>query len=260
MVADNGQALRRAAQQAESGTTVDEVMSVFTGALASVGLPHAIYVTMDPEFSRPHAWSNIGLYDEVAPPREDPFLRYLCDAYAPTFTGTAFLEDHTYLGDAERKFIEGAADLGFTAGIAIPVRLRGSSRFGGFNYGTDSDRDSFTDHVAPLASPLYTGSLLVHRKLEELFMGATAHKGFRARGVAPAAAPDLTDREAEVLFLLSQGYARKEIAHFCTISPNTVGSYIKNIYRKLGVKNRAEATRKALDMGLKVPALSRRAS
>ena len=51
----------------------------------------------------------------------------------------------------------------------------------------------------------------------------------------------LTPREREVLFLIAQGFSRKECARMCMISVNTVSEYAKKAYGKLGLRNRAEA-------------------
>ena len=52
----------------------------------------------------------------------------------------------------------------------------------------------------------------------------------------------LTKREEEVLAALSQGYLYKEIASLFSISLDTVKKHCKNIYQKLKVRNRTEAT------------------
>lgn len=60
----------------------------------------------------------------------------------------------------------------------------------------------------------------------------------------------LSDREIEVLKLVAQGYVNKEIAHRLGISPATVGSHIKNLYRKLAVHSRVQVVRVAQERGL----------
>jgi DNA-binding NarL/FixJ family response regulator len=55
----------------------------------------------------------------------------------------------------------------------------------------------------------------------------------------------LTDREKEILDLLSQGYLYKEIAEQLFISKLTVKKHIHNIYDKLQVQNRTEALNRA---------------
>jgi DNA-binding NarL/FixJ family response regulator len=60
----------------------------------------------------------------------------------------------------------------------------------------------------------------------------------------------LSERESEVLKLLAQGYVNKEIALHLAISPATVGSHIKNLYRKLAVHSRVQVVRVAQERGL----------
>ncbi|MEI2747786.1 MAG: helix-turn-helix transcriptional regulator [Ferruginibacter sp.] len=52
----------------------------------------------------------------------------------------------------------------------------------------------------------------------------------------------LTRREREIIHELAQGLYYKEIASKAFISPETVKQHLKNIYRKMGVRNRMEAT------------------
>ena len=54
----------------------------------------------------------------------------------------------------------------------------------------------------------------------------------------------LSQREKEVLELVSQGLLYKEIAIRLTISPETVKKHLKNIYQKLHVQNKVEALNK----------------
>jgi DNA-binding NarL/FixJ family response regulator len=51
----------------------------------------------------------------------------------------------------------------------------------------------------------------------------------------------LTGREREVLAMLSRGMATKTIASDLEISPQTVKTHARTIYRKLGVTNRVQA-------------------
>ena len=64
------------------------------------------------------------------------------------------------------------------------------------------------------------------------------------------AADGLTRREDEVLKLIAKGYSYNEIAESLMLSPNTVRSHIRNIYRKLAVKSRSEAVFEAANLGL----------
>jgi len=69
---------------------------------------------------------------------------------------------------------------------------------------------------------------------------------FRTPAPAAAGSPALTDREAELLTYLSQGFANKEIAEKLNISVPTVRTHLRHIYEKLHVRSRGEAIVKAI--------------
>jgi len=62
----------------------------------------------------------------------------------------------------------------------------------------------------------------------------------------------LSDREREILQLVSQGKSNKQIAADLFISINTVKVHVSNIYQKIGVSSRTEATLYALEKGLSI--------
>ncbi len=51
----------------------------------------------------------------------------------------------------------------------------------------------------------------------------------------------LTEREAEILALITQGKSNADVAALTFLSPNTVKSYIRSIYRKIDVASRTQA-------------------
>ena len=57
----------------------------------------------------------------------------------------------------------------------------------------------------------------------------------------PGRSEGLTDRESEVLALITQGKNNAEIAALTFLSPNTVKSHIRAAYRKIGAASRAQA-------------------
>lgn len=60
----------------------------------------------------------------------------------------------------------------------------------------------------------------------------------------------LTARESEVLALLAEGMPNARIAQCLFVSTETVRSHVKQVFRKLGVHTRSEATATALRSGL----------
>lgn len=61
---------------------------------------------------------------------------------------------------------------------------------------------------------------------------------------------NLSARENKLLTLVAKGYSVQRAADELGITYNTAASYLKNVYQKLEVGSRAEATRKAIDLGL----------
>ncbi|WP_318506617.1 response regulator transcription factor [Bacillus sp. T3] len=59
----------------------------------------------------------------------------------------------------------------------------------------------------------------------------------------------LSQREMEILKLVAKGYTNKEISNMIFISEYTVKNHMKNITKKLDIKNRVQLTRFAIDNG-----------
>jgi DNA-binding NarL/FixJ family response regulator len=60
----------------------------------------------------------------------------------------------------------------------------------------------------------------------------------------------LSGREREVVGLIAAGATNREIAQRLYLSPHTVKEHTSAIYRKLGVRNRAEAVKRAQRLGI----------
>lgn len=81
---------------------------------------------------------------------------------------------------------------------------------------------------------------------------------FQPQALAPAGAdaevtPALTQRETDVLRLVAKGVSVAEAAELLELSRHTVAGYLKDVYRKLSVRSRAEVTLEALRRGLVAP-------
>jgi DNA-binding CsgD family transcriptional regulator len=60
----------------------------------------------------------------------------------------------------------------------------------------------------------------------------------------------LTAREVEILTLIASGHSNQQIAERCFLSINTVKTYVRTTYRKIGVQTRAQAVAWAIHHGL----------
>jgi DNA-binding NarL/FixJ family response regulator len=67
----------------------------------------------------------------------------------------------------------------------------------------------------------------------------------------PGRSKGLSDRESEVLALITQGKSNAEIAALCYLSINTVKSYVRSVYRKIDVESRTQAVLWGVEHGFK---------
>ncbi|GLT08999.1 LuxR C-terminal-related transcriptional regulator [Sulfitobacter porphyrae] len=228
----------------------DALWDATVATLASAGFDHAIYLTVSSDFTAPFLRCTAPEVYAQRPPEQDPFLRYACESYRILPLGAEFIDAHPYVTDTERSFIESAAEAGMRSCLGIPMRLRGSDRFGGFIVGTGRDKTSFMEKVFPRAEEIRLFCLLVHRRFEELTtqnatpVPETSKNGEFSKFLIAPELPEpfemLSPREREIVYLLAQGRSRQETAELCTISVHTVSDYAKSAYRKLGVNNRAQ--------------------
>jgi LuxR family transcriptional regulator, maltose regulon positive regulatory protein len=63
----------------------------------------------------------------------------------------------------------------------------------------------------------------------------------------------LSNREGEILKLITRGLSNKEIAQTLAIAPETVKTHVKHIFVKLGVEKRTQAVSRAQSLGFAAP-------
>jgi DNA-binding CsgD family transcriptional regulator len=152
-------------------------------------------------------------------------------------------------------------DLELARRVSCPVRVEFRSGVG-FNNSSD-----FATYVAAFRNaelvqlpgdcvmPMFGGNSAVQERGLEEFLGSpvsdVAPSVLGREAPTTSASGDVLDatlspRESEVLRLLASGHTNSEMAGLLTVSRSTVDRHVANIYAKLRVRNRSEATRWAL--------------
>lgn len=125
-------------------------------------------------------------------------------------------------------------------------------------YSFMTDPRAVEDSLAAGAGGFLAKSLPAEALVEGIEAIAAGHRvvdlGAQDGGVSgdhwPAEDVGLTPREAEMLSLIVRGYSNEQIARSRYLSPNTVKSYIREAYRKIGVTTRAQAVAWGMRHGL----------
>ena len=102
-------------------------------------------------------------------------------------------------------------------------------------------KDSTGDQIMTALAELRNGGSPMSTYIARKVIGS-----FRPQQQTDAATL-LSERETEVLDLISQGLIYKEIADRLSISPETVRKHVRNVYKKLHVQNKIEALNKLRD-------------
>jgi len=117
-----------------------------------------------------------------------------------------------------------------------------------------NDENVFNALKAGASGYILKGSSMeeIYSAITELYEGGAPMSPYIAKRVigllngkqANPTSFGLSERELEVLSLLSKGMLYKEISDQLCISPNTVKNHCKNIYKRLHVQNKVEALNK----------------
>lgn len=105
------------------------------------------------------------------------------------------------------------------------------------------------DGGSPISSPI-ARYLLKRMRTSDVPDPSSGSSSDGADGLRQEEPPKLSGREQEVLRYVVKGFSYPEIAGFLEVSPHTVTTHVRGIYRKLAVHSRGEAVYEALQMGL----------
>jgi DNA-binding NarL/FixJ family response regulator len=119
----------------------------------------------------------------------------------------------------------------------------------------DATAEAFLDGIRELINGGSPISPIIARRLLRRFQAQGPEDTAAGGGTAPADGAEepgvaLSAREREILLLASKGFNYPEMGKLMGISPHTVTSHVKKIYRKLAVHSRGEAVFEANRMGL----------
>lgn len=116
----------------------------------------------------------------------------------------------------------------------------------------------FSQELQTAASPLFQNSVLdaLQRKAKsnpasELCTSTAVQASLPSRSESSSGVEEpISKRELEVLHLIHEGLANKQIASRLNLAPATVKAHIRNLYGKIGASSRTEALAKARKLGL----------
>ncbi|MFI7382241.1 response regulator [Streptomyces sp. NPDC049813] len=91
------------------------------------------------------------------------------------------------------------------------------------------------------------GQSVLDREVQDRLLATVRTKAPAPGGELPA---DMTPREREVLTLIGRGLPNRAIAEQLFISEATVKTHINNLFAKAGIRDRADAVRRAIAAGL----------
>jgi len=108
-------------------------------------------------------------------------------------------------------------------------------------------KDVSYDQLISAIRAIAAGATVFQPAITERLLQASSHHVF----VEPLTPSErLTDRELEVVRLMSGGYSNKEIAHALGTAEGTIKNHVSSILGKFGVRDRTRAVLKALESGL----------
>jgi DNA-binding NarL/FixJ family response regulator len=102
-------------------------------------------------------------------------------------------------------------------------------------------KDVAPEALAQAVRDVHAGRAVLHPEAASRLMHRTAE---------PAVGADLTPRERDVLRLLAEGFANKEIGRRLMVSEKTVKTHVSSILGKLGVQDRTQAALAAVRLRL----------
>jgi DNA-binding NarL/FixJ family response regulator len=117
-------------------------------------------------------------------------------------------------------------------------------------------KDGTADYLVRSTLELLEGGSPISPPIARYLLGRFREEKSQARETLPKRdsdsedVPHLSERESEVLEFLVKGFTYAETAEHLGVTPHTISTHVRRIYRKLAVRSRAEAVYEALQLGL----------
>jgi len=160
----------------------------------------------------------------------------LVDVRMPKMTGIEFLQSLNEAGDATPTILLTTFD--DDAALLNGIRLGAKGYLlKDVSLATLTEAIRLVAQGGTMISPVVTERLLRGLKNAPLPNSQDYREG------------QLTQRETEILRLMTGGYSNREIASALEISEGTVKNHVSNILGKLGVRDRTRAVLKAIEKG-----------
>ena len=161
-------------------------------------------------------------------------------------------------GDAEQAAGQFARALALLQGVDSPFERAESQRRAAAALVAAGRREQAVEQLVAAhrtARRLGARPLLQRLAADLAALGERADRRRGRRAAAPPAPGGLTRREVEVVRLVASGRTNREIARELFLSPRTVEMHVGSILLKLGCRSRADAVRRAAELGLLTPAV-----
>jgi len=135
--------------------------------------------------------------------------------------------------------------------LVLTARTDEQAIFEAIRVGADGylEKTAGIRYIADALRRVGAGERVFSPEQERIALGELARLAARSREASRVRA-SLTDREVEILALVSEGMSVKQIAKRLRLSGRTVESHIAKLYRKLEVRNRVQAVSRAAALGL----------
>ncbi|MEW9855415.1 helix-turn-helix transcriptional regulator [Novosphingobium sp. M1R2S20] len=221
--------VRTGLAEIRAAQSVVALRGVTMTAFAGCGYPSAYFVTpitSDRRFGRVHSANNMpAQWSQAYPERlrfEDPLPDVALRIGRPLRWSEARQVEPS--GRQQAAFYSFAAELGFEEGLALPTYGPGART--GFVGLPAPDGLRATDETVANAHAVAQMSFLRYCELIDSMKSSDVH---------------LSERELDVVYWIAMGKSNSVIAEILGISAETVDSYVRRAFRKLGVSDRTSA-------------------